>query len=68
LKRYSNTKFHENPPSGSQVIPCGRTDVRDETVAFRTFANAPTKWMKPGNLPKSNFLSETGEHWIEKYL
>jgi len=22
----SNTKFHENPSSGNQVVPCGRTD------------------------------------------
>ena len=22
-KKYSNTKFHENPSSGSRVIPCG---------------------------------------------
>jgi hypothetical protein len=25
-KKYSNMKFHENPSSGSQVVPCGRTD------------------------------------------
>jgi hypothetical protein len=23
LEKYSNTKFHENPSIGSQVIPCG---------------------------------------------
>ena len=37
-----NIKFHENPFSGSQVIPCGRTDGHDEVVTFRNFANAPT--------------------------
>ena len=24
------------------------------------------KWAKPGNLPKSNALSEIEEHWIQK--
>jgi len=38
LKKYSNVKFHENPSSGSWVIPCERTDWH---VAFRNFANAP---------------------------
>ena len=26
FEKYSNTKFHENPSSGSRVVPCGRTD------------------------------------------
>jgi hypothetical protein len=39
----SNTKFHENPPSGSQSVPCGRTDMTKLTVAFRNFANATPK-------------------------
>ena len=25
-----STKFHQNPSSGSQVVPCGRTDGHDE--------------------------------------
>jgi hypothetical protein len=30
--KYSNTKFNENPFSGSRVVPCGRTERRhDET-------------------------------------
>jgi len=24
--KYSNTQFHENPSSGSRVVPCGQTD------------------------------------------
>jgi len=44
FEKYSNTKFHENPSSGSRVVPCGRTgrqtDVTKLIVAFRTFANA----------------------------
>ena len=26
FEKYSNIKFHENPSSGRQVVPCGRTD------------------------------------------
>jgi hypothetical protein len=33
-------KFHENPSSGSRVIPCGQTDM-NLTVVFHYFANAP---------------------------
>ena len=29
LKKLSNIKFHENPFSGSWVVPCERTDRRD---------------------------------------
>ena len=44
FKKYSNMKFHENPSSGSRVVPCGRTDRRADMtkliVVFRNFANA----------------------------
>ena len=26
FEKYSNIKFHENPPSGSRVVPFGRPD------------------------------------------
>jgi len=26
LEKYSNIEFHENPPNGNRVVPCGRTD------------------------------------------
>ena len=35
----SNTKFHENPWSGSRVVPCGPTDMTKLIVACRNFAN-----------------------------
>jgi len=45
FKKSSNVKFHENPSSGSQVVPCGqmdgRTHVTKLTIAFRTSAKAP---------------------------
>ena len=31
FEKLSNIKFHQNPSSGSQVIPRGRTDRHDET-------------------------------------
>ena len=43
----SNIKFHENPSTGSPVVPCGRTegqtDMKQLIVAFRNFVNAPKK-------------------------
>jgi len=45
FEKSSNTIFHENPFSGSQVVPFGptdgQTDITQLIVAFRNFANAP---------------------------
>jgi len=30
FEKYSNIKFHENPSSGSRVVPWGQTDIHDE--------------------------------------
>jgi hypothetical protein len=52
LKKYSNIKFHENPSSENRVVPCGRTDGREDgrmerhdegIVAFHNFVKEPTK-------------------------
>jgi hypothetical protein len=32
FEQYSNIVFHENPSSGSQVVPCGRTDWHEEAT------------------------------------
>jgi len=37
----SNIKFHENPSSGSRVVPRRQTDMTKLIVVFRNFANAP---------------------------
>jgi len=29
FEKYSNIKFHENPSSGSRLVPCGETDEKD---------------------------------------
>jgi len=40
FEKYHNTKFHENPSGGSQVLPCGRTDMTKLIAASRNFADA----------------------------
>ena len=49
LEKYSNIKFHENPSSGSLVVPCGQrdgqTDMTELTVTFRNFVNLPNNSM-----------------------
>jgi len=37
FEKSSNIKFHENPPIGSQVVPCKQTDK--QIVGFHSFAN-----------------------------
>ena len=41
FEKLSNNEFHEDPFSGSRVVPCGRTDVTKLIVAFCNFAKAP---------------------------
>jgi hypothetical protein len=40
--------FHENPSSGSRVVPCGltgrRIDMTKPVVAFHNFANDPKNY------------------------
>jgi len=46
-EKYTNTKYHENPSSGSGDFPCGQTDgqvgMTKLIVDFRNFANTPKK-------------------------
>ena len=41
FEKYSNIKFHEHPSNESRVVPCGRTNITKQIIAFRNFANAP---------------------------
>jgi hypothetical protein len=64
FEKVSNTKFHQNPSSGSRVIPCGRRQTDGRTnmtklmVAFRYFANAPknAKIWKSNDKQKAKFM------------
>ena len=38
-KKYTNIKFHENPSSGTWVVPCGRTNRLKPIVTFCNFDN-----------------------------
>ena len=44
FQKISNIKFHENPSSGSRLVPYGQTDMAKLTVAFRNLAKAPKKF------------------------
>ena len=41
FQKISNNKFYQNPPSRSQVVSCGQTDMMKLIVAFRNYANPP---------------------------
>jgi hypothetical protein len=58
FEKYSTIKFDENRSSGSQVVPCGRTDMMKLIVAPRNFANLPKcsfKNHKRQNLRKTSY-------------
>ena len=44
-EEYSDIKFHENPSSGSPVVPCGQADMTKLIAAFHNFANATENWI-----------------------
>jgi hypothetical protein len=73
FEKHSNIKFYENSSNGSRVVPCGsrdgqggkqaerQADMTKLTVAFSTFANAPTivdlfPWALPGPAKKGHSL------------
>jgi hypothetical protein len=41
VKKYLNTKFHENPSGRSRFVLCVQTDITKLIANFRNFANAP---------------------------
>ena len=45
FEKHLNVKFHENPSTGSRVVPCGITktctDFTKLIVVFQNFENAP---------------------------
>jgi hypothetical protein len=45
FEKFSNVKFHEGASIGSRVDPCGLTDITKFIVAFRSFWNAPKRYI-----------------------
>ena len=41
FEKYSNIKFHENPFSGSWVVPSEQMNMTKVVVSFCNFANVP---------------------------
>jgi len=37
FEKYSNIKFHENPPRGSPLFPCGQTAGQTDRQAWRSW-------------------------------
>jgi hypothetical protein len=49
FERYSNIKFHDNPSSGSRVVPCGRTDRHvAANIRFPQCCEAPSQHILDG--------------------
>jgi len=56
FEKYPNINSHDNPSSGSWVVPCRRTDTTKLIAAFRNFANAPkTPYHVSGNYTKQYY-------------
>ena len=59
-------KFHENPSSGSRVVPRGRTEMSQLTVTSRNFANGTKNTGLSGSLIYFRLLATvvTDQHWL----
>jgi hypothetical protein len=69
FEKSSKIKFHENPSSGSRVVPAGRTDLTKLILAYGNFANEFNEdWHNmptlPGVLKDSTITTEIRELWL----
>jgi hypothetical protein len=81
LEKYSHVKFHENPSSGSQLVPHGRTDRHEEANSRRsqfckhvykpTWIMCKTQFVPRSkhsvSVTKSNLLRYTHEYFSDIY-
>ena len=71
FEKYSNTKFHENPSSGSRVVPCDGTDRRTERWADRQVGWQTDSRQTEGRRGMSNLIvtfrnfANTLQNWQE---
>jgi len=69
FEKYSKTKFNENLPCGSQVVPCAQTDRHDEVkTCFSQFCERTQKcllmsWVLPVLLPW-----QQAELWVMRIM
>jgi len=50
FEKCSNIRLNENPPSGGQVMPCGRTDMAKElpsACCLLTSSQTIKRWKSP---------------------
>jgi hypothetical protein len=67
FEKYSNIKFHENPSSGSRVVPYGQTDGQiDMTKLIAAFSNLAKAPKNAWNLSQHPYLY--GIHRDSLYL
>jgi hypothetical protein len=43
FEKYKNTKFNENPPSCTRIVPCGQTDGHNKASSSFSQFRARTK-------------------------
>jgi len=60
FEKYSNVRFHDNPSSGSRIVPGGRTDGQTDmtklVITFRNFAIAPNETLEMMNITPFSML------------
>jgi len=67
FENFSNIKFPENPPSGSRVVPCGRTDGHNEanSSSLQFCERASKSGMKCTGMQHSQWYWGTAD-WIHR--
>ena len=69
LEKCSNVKFHEYPSSGSQVVPCGRTDRQTDMmtliVAFPNSASESKNKEHKIYALSSYFLTDSSKYTVD---
>jgi hypothetical protein len=59
VKRFSNIKFHENPPSGNRVVSCGQIDKHDKANCCCFFSFSFANMPKNGSSLSSKTFTES---------
>jgi hypothetical protein len=57
FEEYSNIKSHENPSSGSRVVPCNKTDSHNESNS------RVSQFLRTRQKLEITFVSKLGRFW-----